>query len=100
MVVDLAVDGQDVSSVGAHEGLLAGERVDDGQALVGNERVLALKDAGPIRTTMTDLPGHLQKLFSQMGGGALLDIKNAYESTHGLVSPSRSCFVVNGSALP
>ena len=60
VVVDFAVDGEDVASVGAVEGLLARQRVNDCQAFMGDERLVALEDAGPVRSAVANPPRHLE----------------------------------------
>lgn len=55
VVVDLAVDGDDDGLVLVVEGLVAGGRVDDGEALVGEVAVVAhLAKAAPVGATVLE----------------------------------------------
>jgi len=53
VVVDLAVEGEQVATVGVRQRLVAGRDVDDGQPLVGEHHVLVDDPgAGLVRTTV------------------------------------------------
>jgi hypothetical protein len=54
MVVDLAVHGQHLSAVRAIERLSAALRVDDGEALVGQNATAVHVDATPVRSAVTE----------------------------------------------
>ena len=54
VVVDFAVDSENIASVWAVERLLTGKRVDDGQSFMGDQCFRAFEDARPIGTTMAD----------------------------------------------
>lgn len=60
VVVDLAVDGDDHRLVLVVEGLVAGGRVDDGEALVGEVAVAHLTEAAPVGATVLEPPRQLQ----------------------------------------
>jgi hypothetical protein len=60
VVVDLAVDGDDHGLVLVVEGLVAGGRVDDGEALVGEVAVAHLTEAAPVGAPVLEPPRQLQ----------------------------------------
>jgi hypothetical protein len=68
VVVDLAVDGDDDGLVLVVEGLVAGGRVDDGQALVGEVAVAHLPQPAPVGAPVLEPPRQLQH------AGALLPL--------------------------
>ena len=95
MVVDLAVDGQHLTAVGRKEGLSAGLRIDDAQALVGQDGGGAAIDAAPVRSAVTYFLTHTQSLLTQ-GLRRLLHIQQCNDSTHIRLRVKDSGFWVNG----
>ena len=64
MVIYLAVDSQHQLAVGAVQRLLAGERIDYGEALMADDGIGSGIDSRPVGTSVTDLLAHGQDLFS------------------------------------
>ena len=81
VVVDFAIHGQHQFPIRRKQGLPARFRIDDAQALMGQDRTSAAPDAAPVRTAMTDPATHFQGLPAQ-GVRLFLNIENTYDSTH------------------
>ena len=65
MVIDFAIHGKDLPAVGRVEGLPTAFGVDDGEAFMCQDGTAAYVDTAPVRTAVTYLLRHFQRLASQ-----------------------------------
>ena len=83
VVVDLAIDCQDKALFWVFQGLGSTHHIDDGQALMGDDGVGKLPNAGPVRAAVALNAGGLQHFLTGVlqGGGA---VQKGSDGTHGV----------------
>ena len=66
VVVDLAVDTENLLAIRTDQRLATGSGIDNRETLVRQDRAFSLVESAPIRSAMADPFAHFQRLFSQV----------------------------------
>jgi len=81
VVVDFAVHRQNVAVNSVKQGLRAMLNINDGEPLVGKNRLVITINAAPVRSPVPNFGSHSQGFVSRLGHG-LRNVENPHYSAH------------------